>query len=88
MIPFRITARFAAAVAMLLLASCANQKPAVTYTKDGKPVNPYPAGTYDHFKTEPTYPKTYLCGKTSRSSRKPMPETPPSSSVLRSNAAF
>lgn len=47
----------------LFLASCANmQKPAeVAVTTDGKPVfkNPYPAGTYDYFKAEPTYPKTY-----------------------------
>ena len=59
MIPLRIIARFVTAAAALLLANCANQKPTLTYTKDGKPINPYPAGTYDHFKTEPTYPKTY-----------------------------
>ena len=57
MIPTRIFAQFVAAAAALLLASCANQKPA-TVTKDGKFVNPYPAGTYDNFKAEPTYPKT------------------------------
>lgn len=59
MILFRIATRFAAVIATLLLANCANQKPAAELTKDGKPVNPYPAGTYDHFKAEPTYPKTY-----------------------------
>ncbi|MEO5712552.1 MAG: L,D-transpeptidase [Luteolibacter sp.] len=58
MIPIRILAQFVAAAAALLLASCANQKP-TTMTKDGKFLNPYPAGTYDHFKAEPTYPKTY-----------------------------
>jgi lipoprotein-anchoring transpeptidase ErfK/SrfK len=58
MIPLRIATRFAAIVATLLLANCANQKPA-QLTEDGKPVNPYPAGTYDHFKAEPTYPKTF-----------------------------
>ena len=62
MIPIRKIAQFAAAVALLLLASCANQKPAQV-TKDGKPVNPFPAGTYDHFKAEPTYPKTYSVWK-------------------------
>lgn len=59
MISFRIATRLTLAVATLLLAHCANQKPAATTTADGKPVNPYPAGTYDHFKAEPTYPKTY-----------------------------
>lgn len=59
MTPLRIAAQCAAAIATLLLASCANQKPATELTKDGKGVNPYPAGTYDHFKAEPTYPKTY-----------------------------
>ena len=54
----RTIAQFAAAVATLLLANCANQKPGAQTTKDGKFVNPYPAGTYDHFKAEPTYLKT------------------------------
>ena len=59
MISFRFATRFTAVIATLLLANCANQKPAAEVTKDGKPVNPYPVGTYDHFKAEPTYPKTY-----------------------------
>jgi hypothetical protein len=59
MIPLRIIARFVTVAATLWLASCANQKPAAEVTKDGKFVNPHPAGTYDHFKAEPTYPKTY-----------------------------
>lgn len=43
----------------LLLVNCANQKPtAPAVAADGKFVNPYPAGTYDHFTAEPTYPKT------------------------------
>ena len=46
----------------LLLANCAN-KPAADgdpITKeDSKPVNPYPPGTYEHFKAEPNYRKTY-----------------------------
>jgi L,D-transpeptidase catalytic domain len=63
MIPLRIVAQFAAAIATLLLANCANQKPAAQTTKDDKFVNPYPAGTYDHFKAEPTYPKTYSVWK-------------------------
>jgi L,D-transpeptidase catalytic domain len=62
MIPSRFLPQFSAAVFSLLLVNCANQKPAMV-TKDGKPINPYPAGTYDHFKTEPTYPKTHSVWK-------------------------
>jgi hypothetical protein len=58
MIPSRFLPQISAAVFSLFLANCANQKPALV-TKDGKPVNPYPVGTYDHFKAEPTYPKTH-----------------------------
>ena len=63
MIPVRTTAKIIAAFATLLFANCANQKPAPVATQDGKFVNPYPAGTYDHFKAEPTYPKTYSVWK-------------------------
>lgn len=59
MMTYRNLARCMAAAAALLLANCANQKPTATIGKDGKPVNPYPAGTYEHFKAQPTYPKTY-----------------------------
>jgi hypothetical protein len=52
-----------ASVLALILASCANKS--VTLGPDGKPVdsqgrptNPFPPGTYDHFKAEPDYPKT------------------------------
>ena len=55
-------ARFAGAAAMLLLANCANQKPA-KLDANGKPVNPYPPGTYEHFKAEPSYPKTHSVWK-------------------------
>ena len=47
-----------AAITMALLASCANQKTA-KLDSDGKPVNPHPPGTYEHFTAEPSYPKTY-----------------------------
>lgn len=59
MMTFRNLARCVAAATALLLANCAHQKPAPQIGKDGKPINPYPVGTYDHFKAEPTYPKTY-----------------------------
>ena len=49
-----------AAAIMLLVASCANQMPSAS---DGKPGNPYPPGTYEHFKAEPTYPKTHSVWK-------------------------
>ena len=42
----------------LFLASCANQK-TVGPATSGKPVNPHPPGTYEHFKAEPSYPKTH-----------------------------
>ncbi len=60
----RIASQITAAAAVLLLASCAT-KPATEIGKDGKPVfkNPFPAGTYDHFKAEPDYPKTYAVWK-------------------------
>lgn len=51
-------AQCASAIAIILVASCANQKPVTKFDKDGKPINPYPAGTYDHFKAEPSYPLT------------------------------
>lgn len=64
MISPRLIAQLVAAGSAFLLASCANQKPGTAATtKDGKPVNPFPAGTYDHFKAEPTYPKTYSVWK-------------------------
>jgi hypothetical protein len=63
MIKIRTFAQFAAAAATLLLASCANQKPGEQVSKDGKFANPYPPGTYDHFKAEPTYPKTMTAWK-------------------------
>jgi hypothetical protein len=63
MMPIRILAQFASIAAVLLLTNCGNQNPAVQAVQDGKPVNPFPAGTYDHFKAEPTYPKTHSVWK-------------------------
>ena len=59
----RLTARFAAAIATLMLANCANKKLEPQLTADGKPINPHPAGTYEHFTAEPSYPKTYSVWK-------------------------
>lgn len=48
-------------LAVAFLASCANTKPPEsTLSKaDEKYVNPYEPGSYDHFKAEKDYPKTY-----------------------------
>ena len=54
--------RFAGAAALFLLANCANQKPA-KLDANGKPVNPHPPGTYEHFKAETAYPKTHSVWK-------------------------
>jgi hypothetical protein len=63
MIHFLKPARIAAAGALLLLASCASQKPVAKFDENGKPINPYPVGTYEHFKAEPGYPKTHSVWK-------------------------
>lgn len=53
-----------ATLTALLLVNCANQKPAAgAAAEKEKFVNPYPAGTYDHFKAEPSYPKTHSVWK-------------------------
>jgi len=57
---FRRISQLAAAAAALLMASCANQTPT---TADGKPGNPHPPGTYEHFTAEPSYPKTHSVWK-------------------------
>ena len=59
MMTFRKLARCCAAAAAILLANCAHQKPTAPVNKDNTAVNPYPPGTYDHFKAKPNYPKTY-----------------------------
>ncbi len=55
--PAKFLTSAAAALAVVFLASCADQtKPGATAAS--KDVNPFPPGTYDHFKAEKTYPKT------------------------------
>jgi lipoprotein-anchoring transpeptidase ErfK/SrfK len=63
MMNLRTIFRATALVAALLLANCANQKPVEQIGPDGKVINPYPVGTYEHFKAEPTYPKTHKVWK-------------------------
>lgn len=62
MTSIRFLAQISATVLTVLLASCANHKD-VSKTDPVKKgddyVNPYPEGTYDHFKAEKKYPKTY-----------------------------
>lgn len=52
----------AASFVVLLMANCASQAP-VTTGGTQPPANPYPPGTYEHFKAEPTYPKTHSVWK-------------------------
>lgn len=58
--PAKFLTTATAALAAVLLASCGNStKPKPTAATEGKKfVNPYPEGTYDHFKADPKYPKT------------------------------
>ncbi len=70
-----------ASAAVVLLASCANQEPVAKVDKDGKPINPYPAGTYDHFKAEPSYPKTHSVWK----NEELLAETNPENSHIKIN---
>ena len=58
--PFR---KLAVLLLAVLCASCATKKPLPSATADGQFVNPYPAGTYEHFTAERTYPKTYSIWK-------------------------
>lgn len=57
----RLIFQISATVAAMLLASCANKPDsAATTKKEGDTFkNPYPEGTYENFKAEPKYPKTY-----------------------------
>jgi len=48
----------AATVAMLLLTNCANHRHVTQIENNQGSVNPYPVGTYEHFKADPSYPKT------------------------------
>ena len=59
MMTLRNLTRCLATLAALVLVNCAHHKATPKIGRDGKAINPYPAGTYDHFKAEPTYPKTY-----------------------------
>lgn len=55
--PAKFLTSAAAALAAVFLVSCADQtKPGSTAAT--KEVNPFPPGTYDHFKAEKSYPKT------------------------------
>lgn len=56
---FKKISLFALSAVIALLASCAKE-PAPTLSKtDEGYTNPYEAGTYEHFKAEKKYPKTY-----------------------------
>lgn len=55
---YRTLFHLAAVSTAIFMASCANQKPHGQTAHRG-PINPHEPGTYDHFKAEPSYPKTY-----------------------------
>ncbi len=58
MCSLRFITRCAATLVTVLLVNCASHKPVASTGQNQGPVNPYPVGTYDHFKAEPIYPKT------------------------------
>lgn len=58
MILTRSLVRFAALAGVLLIANCATKPKEPHFGADGKFVNTFPPGSYEHFTAEPTYPKT------------------------------
>ncbi len=52
-------ARCAVTAAALMLVNCAHPQPSGATVKNGTAINPYPMGSYEHFKAQPAYPKTY-----------------------------
>ncbi len=66
----RISKPSIAAIAAVVFASCANQGELPTVDADGNPINPHPPGTYEHFKAEPSYPKTHSVWKNEELLRK------------------
>jgi hypothetical protein len=63
MTPCRFLPAICTAVISLFLVNCSNQKAAAVAASGSKPVNPFPVGTYEHFKAEPSYPKTHTVWK-------------------------
>jgi hypothetical protein len=59
MMTLRNLARCLAAAASLVLANCAHHTAHPHNGSDGKAINPFPVGSYDHFKALPIYPKTH-----------------------------
>lgn len=58
--PLSILRLFVSACAVALLAaSCATNPDVVKYDSEGKPINPHPPGSYEHFKFDSSYPKTF-----------------------------
>jgi len=68
----------AGAVALLLTSCAKKPEPIVTKT-DEKYVNPFEAGSYDHFKAEKDYPKTHNVWKKNQL----LPETNPSNAWVK-----
>lgn len=49
----------ACACLVMFAASCATDPDEVRYDADGKPINPHPPGSYEHFTFDSSYPKTF-----------------------------
>lgn len=56
---FRILFPLIGSAIALVFPSCANMQQKATTDANGNPINPHPPGTYEHFKAEPSYPKTF-----------------------------
>ncbi len=62
--PSRFITLCAGILVALSLSNCGTHKVAKpTYSPEGKFINPYPIGTYENFKADPSYPKTYKVWK-------------------------
>lgn len=57
----RFVSRTVLILGSLMLTQCVTPKKevAVSYDANGKRINPFPPGSYEHFKAEATYPKTH-----------------------------
>ena len=63
MIPLRTLFLPACSLIALLFSNCANVSQQPKLDANGNPVNPHPPGTYEHFKAESSYPKTFSVWK-------------------------
>jgi len=79
----RHLSKFAVPLLGLLLVNCATKKAPPPTATGGQNVNPYPVGSYEHFKAERSYPKTSRVWK----NQALLSRTNPSNSHLRIDLA-